>query len=155
MSASHDEILEYQEKLPSFQSAYECSLNNFKHYYVLTRIYPNDPQYKEKYNDAKKHLAQLANTLFLMNNEVQKRVDVVEAEAGLVDTSVKKRDEKHNVLLDKHKVAYSGVNGSIQMASDFQTLYTNQYVTNISFIIGILLSFGATYVVFRKPSVPQ
>lgn len=155
MSASHDEILEYQEKLPSFQSAYECSLNNFKNYYVLTRIYPNDPQYKEKYNEAKKHLAQLANTLFLMNNEVQKRVDTVEEEAGIVDTSIVKRDEKHDQLLEKHRTADQGVNGSIQMASDFKTLYTNQYITNISFMIGILLSFGATYVVFRKPSVPK
>ena len=155
MSASHDQILEYQERLPSFQSAYECSLNNFKHYYVLTRIYPNDPQHKEKYNETKKHLAQLSNTLFLMNNEVQRRVDTVEKEAGIVDTSIVERDKKHEELLDKHKVADSGVNSSIQMASDFQTLYTNQYITNISFIIGILLSFGATYVVFRKPSVPQ
>ena len=54
-------------EINTLKAAYDCNLATFKEYYVLTKMYPQDDSYLQKFTDAKNNMIQLSKSLFLLN----------------------------------------------------------------------------------------
>jgi len=145
-----EQEINYEDELKAIKNSYECNMNTFKEYYTLTKIYPTDESYQEKYNTSRSNLIKLSKNLFLMNNLIQKDINNLQQSSSDVNENIKEGESKKSGLLSHLNFITSEVNGAVQMSQDYKLLYTQQYMSNISMIIGIIASFSATYYVFRK-----
>lgn len=145
-----EQELNYDEDLKAIKSSYECNMNTFKEYYILTKMYPNDESYAKLYNTSRNNLIKLSKNLFLMNNLIQKDIDELQKNSENINTNIKENETKKSSLSSHLNFITGEVNGSVQMSQDYKLLYTRQYISNISMIIGIIASFSATYYIFRK-----
>jgi len=145
-----EQEINYEDDLNAIKSSYECNMNTFKEYYTLTKMYPNDESYADTYNTSRSNLIKLSKNLFLMNNLIQKDIDDLKNNSTDVNRNIEENESKKSGLVSHLNFITGEVNGAVQMSQDYKLLYTQQYMSNISMIIGIIASFSATYYVFRK-----
>lgn len=142
----------YGEDIDALSESYHCNLQTFKKYYVLTRLYSGDEQYAQEYDQAKTNLVKLAKNLFLVNNEIQTEISNLKSNTGNVNTNIE------NNLTQKQHVAkqmlhiQGNVASAEQMSKDYTKLYTMQYLSNLSMLMGVFVAAGLYYRCFRRPS---
>ncbi len=142
----------YGEDIDALSESYHCNLQTFKKYYVLTRLYSGDEQYAQEYDQAKTNLVKLAKNLFLVNNEIQNEISKLKNSSGDVNTSIE------HALAQKEHVAkqmlhiQGNINSAEQMSKDYTRLYTMQYLSNLSMLVGVFVAAGLYYRCFRRPS---
>jgi hypothetical protein len=142
----------YGEDIDALSESYHCNLQTFKKYYVLTRLYSGDEQYAQEYDRAKTNLVKLAKNLFLVNNEIQNKISRLKSNTGDVNSKIE------NALTQKQHVAkqmlhiQGNVDSAEQMSKDYTKLYTMQYLSNLSMLLGVFVAAGLYYRCFRRPS---
>ena len=52
-------------EINKLKESYDCNLATFKEYYVLTKLFPQDNSYLQKFTEAKNNMIQLSKSLFL------------------------------------------------------------------------------------------
>lgn len=139
-----------KEEINTLKEQYMCNLGTFKEYYTLTHMYPNDESYLKKFNEAKNNLTQLSKHLFLLNNQLQKKIENMKKDSVSLNTQLDSHEENKDTINDELEYAKSQVGGAVQLSDDYKILYTNQYILNWSFFIGIVVAGWVTYKTFSK-----
>ncbi len=135
-----------RNEINSLKESYDCNLVTFKEYYVLTRKYPHDDSYKQKFNDAKNNLIALSKNLFLLNNKLQLDIEEMKNDSNSLNEKLNSNQETTDSIQTELNFAESQIGGAKQLSEDYKVLYTQQYILNWSFVIGIL---GAGYITYR------
>lgn len=139
-----------KSEINSLKESYDCNLATFKEYYVLTKQFPNDQDYLQKFTDAKNNMIQLSKSLFLLNNRIQKQIEDMKSDSDSMNTQLDNVEEDKQNISQEITYAESQVGGAKQLSDDYKTLYTNQYILNWSFFVGILATGWITYRTFSK-----
>ena len=139
-----------KSEINTLKESYDCNLATFKEYYVLTKKYPNDESYLQEFTGAKNNMTQLAKSLFLVSNRLQKDIETMKKDSTSLNTKLDDHEEENSAIKREVEFSQSQVGGAVQMSEDYKLLYTNQYVVNWSFFLGILIAGWATYSTFSK-----
>lgn len=139
-----------KQEIDTLKKQYMCNLATFKEYYTLTHMYPNDDSYLQKFNEAKSNLVQLSKHLFLLNNEIQKKIENMKRDTDSLNIQLDNHEENKGTINKELEYAKSQVGGATQLSDDYKILYTDQYILNWSFFIGIVVAGWVTYKTFSK-----
>lgn len=138
------------EEINTLKKQYMCNLATFKEYYTLTHMYPNDQTYLKEFNNAKNNLTQLSKHLFLLNNDLQKKIENMKKDTDTLNTQLDSHEENKDTINTELEYAKTQVGGASQLSNDYKVLYTDQYILNWSFVIGIVVAGYVTYKTFSK-----
>ena len=135
-------------EINTLKEAYDCNLATFKEYYVLTKLYPQDNSYLQKFTDAKNNMLRLSKSLFLINNELHKNIEDMNKDSKEVNNNITTQQVETDSVEQELEFATGQVGGAKQMSNDYKKLYTDQYILNWSFFIGGLAALYVTYYTF-------
>lgn len=135
-------------EINTLKAAYDCNLATFKEYYVLTKMYPQDDSYLQKFTDAKNNMIQLSKSLFLLNNELHKNIENLKKDSKEVNEKITINQVGKGDVEQELEYAEGQVGGATQLSNDYKKLYTDQYILNWSFFIGGLAALYITYYTF-------
>ena len=137
-------------EIDTLKKQYMCNLATFKEYYTLTHMYPNDQTYLKEFNNAKTNLTQLSKNLFLLNNELQKKIENMKRDTESLNYQLDNHEDNKDTMKTELEYAQTQVGGAAQLSEDYKVLYTDQYILNWSFVIGIIVAGYVTYKTFSK-----
>ena len=135
-------------EINKLKESYDCNLATFKEYYVLTKLFPQDNSYLQKFTEAKNNMIQLSKSLFLLNNELHTKIEDMNKDSKEVNTNITNNQIEKDSVEKELEFAMGQVGGAEQLSSDYKKLYTDQYILNWSFFIGILAALYITYYTF-------
>ena len=135
-------------EINTLKEAYDCNLATFKEYYVLTKLYPQDNSYLQKFTEAKNNMIKLSKSLFLLNNELHTKIENMNKDSKEVNRNITTNQVETDSVEQELEYALAQVGGAEQMSKDYKKLYTDQYILNWSFFIGGLAALYITYYTF-------
>lgn len=135
-------------EINTLKEAYDCNLATFKEYYVLTKQYPQDNSYLQKFTEAKNNMIKLSKSLFLLNNELHTQIENMNKDSKEVNRNITTNQVETDSVEQELEYALGQVGGAEQMSKDYKKLYTDQYILNWSFFIGGLAALYITYYTF-------
>ena len=135
-------------EINELKEAYVCNLASFKEYYVLTKLFPQDNSYLQKFTEAKGNMIKLSKSLFLLNNQLSKNIENMNKDSKEVNRNITDNQTEKDSVEKELDYALGQVGGAEQLSHDYKKLYTDQYILNWSFVIGGLAALYATYYTF-------
>jgi len=142
--------MDFKNQIDALNDSYECNLKSFRHYYILTKMYPSDSQYKKDYDNARSNLVKLSKNLFLVNNQIQTSLDEFSATSTTLNKTIGLSETEKASLQTKIGNVDGEIGGARQLAQDFKTLYTEQYLSNLAMILGVGISSVVLYSTYKK-----
>jgi hypothetical protein len=126
------------------------ALNDYKKFFVFHNKNPEYTGYTDSLNDSENKLNDIIKNTQSFNNNLFIKVDELNKKLKEFYIKIEKEKKKKNILTCKYKNLKNDSNGSEEMINDYEDLYKLQYLNNIIFLVGLLLSMVVTKKIFKK-----
>lgn len=137
-----------REKINTYSQQFHSVLDDFVKSYVNNKLYTDSSEYQQIYSNNMGIIQTLQANIFTLTNDVQKNIDTLNTSITGLDAKLV-NVKKINIKLKKQSTnSESEGNGTDIMVSDSKLIYNNQYLTNISRGIGILIIFYLLFKIF-------
>jgi chromosome segregation ATPase len=127
-----------RDKLESIQSQLVPILKQYKEYYVLHNIEPNNEEYEIYYQNVSNNIEQLKNKLFDMNKMIDENKTKLSNDLSTINKKISDAREENNGL--KYGLTYTEdeYNTSEEMIENYVDIYNLMYMKNFSLVMGII-----------------
>ena len=140
----------YYDKLNTFSQKFPEILDEFKRNYVIYNQHPEFQEYENAFSNTKGSLSSINKELFMLTNDVQSNINVLNKESDNITDELSKLKETNEEL----KLKLSGSTGTNsaadEMNADAKEQFKYQYIKNLSMILGNGLLVFALYTLFKK-----
>ena len=134
----------FDEKIKNIKGSFLSALDDFKKYYV----YYN----KNTEVDSKGQLQGLNSDIFLVTNNIQKKIQDLDSEMQTISYKLKDEKDVNGELLKLINRIRTTQDGSEIMIDDAKDEYNIQYYKNWEVFIGILFFTGLSIKMLNSPS---
>ena len=149
----------YAEQFPSVLDDFKQSFVNYNKYMELTSLTTTanstaitSNEYSNIYNSNKANVDKLFSNLFVTTNELENDINTLIGEISNLEDKVDIEKNTNDDLKKQLLQLESSDNGADILISDSKKMYIQQYVSNITLFVGILLLGGGLFVIFKKSS---
>ena len=142
---------QFDEKIDGIKKQFFAALDDFKKYYVYYNKNPEVDEFQNYYTNSKGQLQKLSKDLFLITNNIDKNIEILDNKMSAV--SLKLKDEKKlNANLKTMLTNLQNTKeGSTILIDDSKEAYNTQYYHNWEIIVGIFI----ISIVLRKMFTPS
>ena len=144
--------MDFKSQINALSESYHCNLNTFKEAYILTKLYPSDTEYTQKYAQARNNLVKLSRNLFLVNNELHKEIQKQQEETEVINDNIQDAKRGRDDMNKQNHHISGNVQSAMQMSSDYNKLYVDQYLSNVAMFLVVVAAGGVYYAIFKKPT---
>ena len=111
---------------------------------------PNYPEYEQTYDTNAAIIQKLQADLFVTSNDVTTDIATLNGLISTLEIQIDAQKVLNAKLIPQVKQTLSTQNGSDLLIDENTELYKNQYLSNVTLGIGILLLFYTSFKVFKK-----
>lgn len=142
-------------KLNTINNKFYSALDDFSSSYINSKLYPGGESQKI-YLNSQGIIDSLQAELFIATNDIQSNIDNLTDVLLNLNAKIESEKAKNTALNSQFTSVSSQSNGSGLLANESETLYFDRYVSNVTFIVGIIVGFIITFRVFSvKPQLPS
>jgi hypothetical protein len=149
MSTYSDAIL---SKLETITQKFDSSLDDLSESYLNYKMYPEYNEYERMYSNTSGIIDSLQADVFVSTNDVQRNIDNLNRLISDLNKKIAAEKIKQTKLKAELVNINSQANGSGLLTIQSKTLYFDNYVYNITLIVGILILFYSLFKVYSKKS---
>jgi peptidoglycan hydrolase CwlO-like protein len=145
MSTYSDTIL---DKLNESSEKFYSALDDYSDSYVNYKLYPDYPEYQRIYANNRANIEALQADVFVATNNVQQNIDNLNSLIEDLNQKMSSEKTKNNELKSTLSEILSSSNGSSLLINQSRSLYLEQYISNITLVVGILVIFLSLFKVY-------
>jgi len=149
MSTYSDAIL---SKLETITQKFDSSLDDLSESYLNYKMYPEYNEYERMYSNTSGIIDSLQADVFVSTNDVQRNIDNLNRLISDLNKKIASEKIKQTKLKAELVNINSQANGSGLLTIQSKTLYFDNYVYNITLIVGIIILFYSLFKVYSKKS---
>jgi hypothetical protein len=142
----------FNEKIKNIKGSFFAALDDFQKYYVFYNKNPEVDEYQNFFANSKGQLQGLNSDMFLVTNNIQKKITDLDAEMRVTSNKLKAEKELNGELLTLINRIQTTQDGSAIMIDDAKDEYNTLYYKNWELFIGILIFLGISIKMLIKPS---
>jgi len=143
----------FNEKIKTTKDSFFSALDDFKKYYVFYHKNPEVDEFNNFFTNSKGQLQKLNADMFLITNNIQKRIKDLDMEMQIVGHKLDDEKDLNGELLKLINRIRTTQDGSSIMIDDAKDEYNIQYYANWELFIGIIIFMGISVKLLNKPSV--
>lgn len=144
-----NQVNPFDEKIETIKSQFFSALDDFKKYYVYFNKNPEVNEFQNYYADSKGHLQTLSSDLFVTTNNISKKIEMLDEQMKTTSTKLEEEKKLNIELVKLMKNLINTKNGSEVLIDNSKEEYNNQYYYNVELIIGVLITSGLLYYLFK------
>ena len=142
-------------KLNTINNKFYSALDDFSSSYVNSKLYPGGESQKIFLNN-QGIIDSLQAELFIATNDIQSNIDNLTSVLLNLNAKIESEKAKNVTLNSQFTSVSSQSNGSSLLVNESDNLYFDRYISNATFIVGIILGFIITFRVFSvKKQLPS
>lgn len=142
-------------KLNTISDKFNSALDDFSNSYINYQLYPGGES-QQVYLNNQGVIDSLQAELFIATNDIQTNIDNLTDVLLKLNARIEYEKAKNTSLNSEFTGVSSQSNGSSLLINESENLYFNRYISNVTFIIGIIIVFITTFRVFSlKPKLPS
>jgi hypothetical protein len=142
----------FDEKIKNIKNSFFSALADFQKYYVFYNKNPEVDEYQNFFINSKGQLQGLNSDMFLVTNNIQKKIKDLDAEMQVTSKKLQAEKELNEELLTLINRIQTTQDGSAIMIDDAKDEYNTQYYKNWELFIGILIILGISIKILVKPA---
>ena len=142
----------FNEKIKNIKGSFLSALADFQKYYVFYNKNPEVDEYQNFFVNSKGQLQGLNSDMFLVTNNIQKKIKDLDAEMQVTSNKLQAEKELNGELLTLINKIQTTQDGSAIMIDDAKDEYNIQYYKNWELFIGILIFLGISIKMLSKSS---
>jgi hypothetical protein len=142
----------FNEKITTIKGSFFSALDDFKKYYVYYHKNPEVDEFQNFFANSKNQLQKLNSDIFLVTNNIQKKIKELDTEMRTVTYKLNDEKELNGELLKLINRIRTTQDGSAIMIDDAKDEYNIQYYANWELFIGIVVVMGISVKLLSKPS---
>jgi hypothetical protein len=142
---------QFDEKIDGIKNQFFAALDDFKKYYVYYNKNPEVDEFQNYYMNSKSQLQKLSKDLFLITNNIDKNIEILDNKMSAVSLKLKDEKKLNANLKTMLKNLQNTKEGSTILIDDSKEAYNTQYYHNWEIIIGIFI----ISIVLRKMFTPS
>ena len=146
-----DQAKQFEEKIDTIKTQFFSALDDFKKYYVYYNKNPEVDEFQNYYMNSKSQLQKLSKDLFLITNNIDKNIEILDNKMSAVSLKLKDEKKLNANLKTMLKNLQNTKEGSTILIDDSKEAYNTQYYHNWEIIIGIFI----ISIVLRKMFTPS
>ena len=143
----------FDEKIKNIKNSFFSALEDFQKYYVFYNKNPEVDEYQNFFANSKGQLQGLNSDMFLVTNNIQKKITDLDAEMRVISNKLKAEKELNGELLTLINKIQTTQDGSAIMIDDAKNEYNILYYKNWELFIGILIFTGISIKMLVRPSI--
>ena len=148
------EAKQINEQINNKKASFFSALDEFKKYYVYYNKNPEVNEYQNFFNTSITQLQGLNSDIFLITNNIQKKIQDLNIEMKAVSNNLNNEKELNSELLSLINNIQTTEDGSSIMIGDAKEEYNRQYYKNWELFIGIIVFVGITIKMLKKSNSP-
>lgn len=134
---SNNNLIDIKEQLNDLKKKYTSALIDYKDYYTLVQLEPENTEYSNFFSGIQAELQHYSQTLFNITQTIV--TELSNMEKNVISKSNKLENQKkiYNKLKKIYDELQQKQNGSSLFINDSKELYNEQYYKNMHIFIGI------------------
>lgn len=144
---------QFNEKIKQLEESVNLVLDEFKKIYVLSKMYPENQEYQQQYENMIGGLNQIQSKLFTLDNDVQINIDKLNKAMITLDIEIKREREKNKNLKKKLGIVENKTNASSEMINNYNEIYDIRYLRNWALTLSTIICIITISSVFKKQGV--
>jgi len=138
------------ETLSGYANQFPHILSDYKQAYINANGDPDNQGYSNTYQYAKQNISLANSQLFMMQNKVQSETDRLNAEVINLNKQIDTAKELQVTLKKELADILAGDSGADVLSLDLTELFTTQYISIVSMMIGILILIYSLFSIYKK-----
>jgi len=134
-----------EDKIQEITNSFFLLLDDFKRYYILSKLYPENQQYNNFYENAKLNITDYSKKIVLITKTIIGSLDDININMTDISNKLEQQKILNKRLLDIYSNLQQSENGSSLFIDDAKQRYNNQYYKNINLLVGILGLIGGIF----------
>jgi hypothetical protein len=139
--------------LNSAKNGLNIILDDYKKFYVLAKMYPENEEYQQQFSNVVDNIKQVLSNLFSLSNNVQVNINNISNDLNNINILIEEERKKNVKLKTKLGSVHHENNASNEMISDYKEKYDIRYLRNWGLGISALLGILAIHIVYKKQVV--
>jgi len=141
---------QFTDTLSGYANQFPHILSDYKQAYINASGDPDNQGYSNTYQYAKQDISLANSRLFMLQSKVQLETDTLNAEVIDLDSKIDTAKELQAKLTTELAKILAGDSGAGILNTEMTELYTTQYISNVSMIVGILVLSYSLFSIYRK-----
>ena len=141
---------QFTNTLSGYANQFPHILSDYKQAYINASGDPDNQGYSNTYQYAKQNISLANSQLFMLQSKVQLETDNLNAQVVNLDNKIDTAKALNVQLTKKLADILAGDSGADILNSEMTELYTTQYISNVSMIVGILVLSYSLFSIYRK-----
>jgi len=143
----------FTEKISEFKNGLNLILDDFKKYFVLYKMYPENEEYQQQFSNATDNVKNVLAKFFTLSNDVQINIDDISKKLLVFDELINKERQKNKELKIKLGIIEHKHNASSEMISNYKDIYDIKYLRNWALGLSAILCIFTISRVYKKQGV--
>jgi hypothetical protein len=127
-----------EERIQQISNSFFSILDDFKRYYILSKLNPENEQYNNFYENIKLNIRDYSKELVLITKMIIDNLNNVNINMTDISNRLEQQKILNKRLLDMYSKLQQSENGSSLFIDDAKERYNNQYYKNINMLVGII-----------------
>lgn len=144
---------QYLEKINTSKQSLQLILNEFKKYFVLSKMYPENEEYQQQFSNITNSLKQILANFFTLSNDVQISTDEISKKMLELNVLIAKERKKNRELKKRLGIVEHKNNASTEMISNYKEIYDMRYLRNWALGLSTLACIVTIGIVYKKQGV--
>ena len=143
----------YSEKMNHLDAGINVILDEFKKFYVVAKMNPNNTEVQQQFQNIINSLAEVLSQLFKISNNVQVDIDKINKKLFELNVLITQERDKNKELKIKLGRIENTNNASSEMINNYKDMYNINYLRNWSLLLSSILCMAAIGIVYKNPRV--
>jgi chromosome segregation ATPase len=142
--------IKYKEKKIEFNQKINFLLNDFKDKYVASKMYSEDEETQNNFQNIVSNIQQLQNNLVTTSREIQETTNQLNESMMKFNLSIQQEKKINKELKRKLGVVESKNNSASEMIDDYRDMYDISYLRNWSLILSSIACIYTIHIVYKN-----
>ena len=147
---SNNLTTQFEEQLTTLKDQFYSVLDDYKKNYILHNMQPTSNELASAYFSDKSNLQNINNRLNATTTDIQKNILELNTEMQKLSKKIAFEKNKEKEIKEKLSFYKGETNTTHVMIDDFTKLYFNQYISNITLGLGVIMSGYILMKTFRR-----
>jgi len=140
----------YTIKLNEYEETMQSLLNEFKDKYVLFKLYTNDEEIKQNYENILSNIQFVETNMFNMSNDIKININKLNKYLLELNSAISKKKQINKTLKKKLANIENQNNSSSEMFYDYKDIYDTNYLRNWSLALSSILCIFIIKVIYKS-----
>lgn len=143
-------FVDTEQKIQQISNSFFSLLDEFKRYYILSKLNPENEQYNNFYENIKLNIRDYSKEVVFISKTINDNLNDVNINFTDISNKLEQQKNLNKRLLDIYSKLEQSEKGSSLFIDDAKERYNNQYYKNINLLVGILGLIGAIFYLSKQ-----